>query len=194
MHRLRIIGNEKQTVDLDKDILHIGRDPSNDIVLNDETVGRHQAIIMVQEEEVSLVDLGRVNPTCVNGQPIAQRTVLRDLDKISMGAVEAELTNTATEGMTKAMRPIAPAQPAFSNNQAANNDATILVQSNECSDGDYKTVLSEAVKINSYTGGATGTAAGDANTPQKKPILLYLLISFLVVWGIASLAIIIWKM
>lgn len=52
----------------------IGRDPACDVLLNDGTVSRRHARIIVEENHASLEDLGSTNGTILNGAPLAPHT------------------------------------------------------------------------------------------------------------------------
>ena len=66
----------------------IGREADNDIVLEDETVSRHHARLLVEpgigNPQVYLQDVASVNGTFVNGERIV-RQLLQDEDHIAIG-------------------------------------------------------------------------------------------------------------
>ena len=66
----------------------IGREADNDIVLEDETVSRHHARLMVEpgigNPQVYIQDLATVNGTFINGKRIV-RQQLQDEDRIAIG-------------------------------------------------------------------------------------------------------------
>src|SRR3954470_18466776 len=49
-------GDEVLVVGIDQDLLHVGRSPSADIVLDDATVSRRHAVIARQDGETLLLD------------------------------------------------------------------------------------------------------------------------------------------
>jgi pSer/pThr/pTyr-binding forkhead associated (FHA) protein len=61
-----------------------GRDPRSDIFLDDVTVSRHHAEFRLERHELQVVDIGSLNGTYVNGQPI-DSAVLTNGDEIQMG-------------------------------------------------------------------------------------------------------------
>jgi len=61
-----------------------GRDPRSDIFLDDTTVSRHHAEFWLEQRELQVVDIGSLNGTYVNDQPI-DSTVLTNGDLIQMG-------------------------------------------------------------------------------------------------------------
>lgn len=67
----------------------IGRAPDNDIVLDDETVSRHHARILVEpgigNPQIYIQDLASANGVLVNGQRQV-RQLLHDEDRIVIGA------------------------------------------------------------------------------------------------------------
>jgi hypothetical protein len=65
----------------------IGRDPQNDVVLDDRRVSRKHAEIRLRLGRYTLYDLQSTNGTYVNGRRVAER-VLDDGDKISVGGLE----------------------------------------------------------------------------------------------------------
>jgi uncharacterized protein (TIGR02996 family) len=69
----------------------IGRDLSNDLVLADPTVADHHCQIMDHSDGWILEDLGSGCATIVNGARIRQPTVVRQGDRIYVGAFVLEL-------------------------------------------------------------------------------------------------------
>jgi len=64
----------------------LGRASSNRVVLRDDKVSRHHALVHSQgENEFWLVDLGSVNGTYVNGRRVVQPVQLRDGDRVQIG-------------------------------------------------------------------------------------------------------------
>ena len=64
----------------------IGRARDNQLVLSDEKVSRHHALIRTAEDETCwLVDLASANGTYVNDRRVEQAVLLRDGDRISIG-------------------------------------------------------------------------------------------------------------
>jgi pSer/pThr/pTyr-binding forkhead associated (FHA) protein len=66
----------------------IGRAPENSIQLNEPSVSRRHAELMLAGENCYLKDLDSTNGTLVNGQPVAT-VQLRSGDRIRFGKVEA---------------------------------------------------------------------------------------------------------
>lgn len=69
--------------------VRIGRDPSNQIVLNDDRyTSRYHAWITYESAKFWLEDLGSTNGTMLNGQVVEQREQLRSGDRIKIGETE----------------------------------------------------------------------------------------------------------
>ena len=72
----------------------IGRDASNDIVLDEEGVSGFHAELRVEDDDrVFLTDAGSINGTYVNGKQIKARTQLRAKDVIRINNIELELVD-----------------------------------------------------------------------------------------------------
>ena len=74
-------------VSLGPDPVLIGRDPQNDVVLDDRRVSRKHAEVRLRLGRYTLYDLQSTNGTYVNGRRVAEK-VLEDKDKISIGGLE----------------------------------------------------------------------------------------------------------
>ena len=70
---------------LEGDQLTIGRDATNDIVINDAEVSRRHARLTFQGGKYVLEDLGSTNGTFVNGQRLAGPRVLKAGEVVSFG-------------------------------------------------------------------------------------------------------------
>jgi pSer/pThr/pTyr-binding forkhead associated (FHA) protein len=106
-----------QTYDLTKDITTLGRDITNDIVINDPEVSRHHLRITRNVEGCTLEDLGSTNGTFVNGQRITGSRPLNNGDMIGLGeTVTLGYERVRQPGMgpdpvAPAAAPVAPQQP-----------------------------------------------------------------------------------
>jgi ABC-type multidrug transport system ATPase subunit/pSer/pThr/pTyr-binding forkhead associated (FHA) protein len=76
-----------ENIDLNKDHLVIGRDPSCDVVIPHPVVSKKHAEINKQNGKSLLVDLGSVNGTFVNGIRVKHHE-LQDLDRVVIGPSE----------------------------------------------------------------------------------------------------------
>lgn len=85
-----------QVIPLEKVDILIGRDTTNDIVIEDPEVSRTHARIFAQGRAYMIEDRGSTNGTAVNGQRIVAPQLLQHGDLITLG----ENTNLAFEGIT----------------------------------------------------------------------------------------------
>ncbi len=86
----------EQSFPVDVRWVRIGRDPSNQIVLNDDRyTSRYHAWVTYEGEHFFLEDLGSTNGTRLNGELVERREQLRSGDKIQIG--ETEMTFTLHE-------------------------------------------------------------------------------------------------
>lgn len=74
-----------QVYELNKDILTIGRDITNDITINDPEVSRHHMRLTRGAAGFTLEDLGSTNGTFVNGQRLTAPRPLSNGDLIGLG-------------------------------------------------------------------------------------------------------------
>jgi hypothetical protein len=90
-----------QTYDLNKDISTLGRDITNDIVINDPEVSRHHMRMTRGAGGYTIEDLGSTNGTFVNGQRLTGARPLRPGDMIGLG-------ETVTLAYEAASAPVIP--------------------------------------------------------------------------------------
>jgi len=83
-------GTVERQVRLSAEPLTVGRDPKNDIVLDDRRVSRRHAEIRLRLGRYTLYDLQSTNGTFVNGRRIAEM-VLSDDDRITIGGAELQI-------------------------------------------------------------------------------------------------------
>jgi hypothetical protein len=74
-----------QTFVLDQDLLTLGRDPNNVIVINDPQISRQHARITHQGGRMVLEDIGSTNGTFVNGMRLTNPHTLANGDVIGLG-------------------------------------------------------------------------------------------------------------
>ena len=69
---------------LEGEQLTVGRDATNEIVINDSEISRRHARLTFQGGKYVLEDLGSTNGTFVNGQPV-RRVALTDGTRVTLG-------------------------------------------------------------------------------------------------------------
>ncbi|MBC7872316.1 MAG: FHA domain-containing protein, partial [Chitinophagaceae bacterium] len=74
-----------QTYDLNKDIVTLGRDITNDIVINDPEASRHHLRLTRGADGFNIEDLGSTNGTFINGQRLSGVRPLNRGDMIGLG-------------------------------------------------------------------------------------------------------------
>jgi pSer/pThr/pTyr-binding forkhead associated (FHA) protein len=79
-------GDDVVLVALDRAVLHLGRSPSADIVLDHVTVSRRHAVLSEENGRTVLLDDRSRNGVLVNGERVG-RAVLRNGDVIHLGEV-----------------------------------------------------------------------------------------------------------
>lgn len=68
-------------------VLTIGRDTTNDIIIDDVKISRHQAQLIISDSgKCSIVDLGSTNGTYVNNHRISGEVTLSDGDIVTIGS------------------------------------------------------------------------------------------------------------
>lgn len=74
-----------QVYELNKDVITVGRDIANDIVINDPEVSRHHMRLTRGAGGFTLEDLGSTNGTFINGQRLTGAKPLNPGDLIALG-------------------------------------------------------------------------------------------------------------
>jgi predicted component of type VI protein secretion system len=109
-----------QAYDLNKDIVTLGRDITNDITINDPEVSRHHMRLTRGAGGFTVEDLGSTNGTFVNGQRLTGARPLRNGDMIGLGetvtlayeGVAVSAAGYTDDPMSAATSPNTPAAPA----------------------------------------------------------------------------------
>jgi hypothetical protein len=83
-----------QVYELANDVITLGRDITNDIVINDPEVSRHHCRLTRTPSGYTLEDLGSTNGTFVNGQRLSAARPLSNGDMVGLG----ETVTMAYEG------------------------------------------------------------------------------------------------
>ena len=84
---------------LNQQVTSAGRAPESNVFLDDVTVSRHHAEFRRERGELRAVDVGSLNGTYVNGQPV-DATVLTDGDEITMGKFRLVVLSGPAAGLT----------------------------------------------------------------------------------------------
>lgn len=108
---------------LEGDQLTIGRDSTNEVVINDSEISRRHARLTFQGGKYVLEDLGSTNGTFVNGQRLAGPRVLKAGEVVSFGEqivlvfevstfdAGATIASPRAAAVPSASRPVAPPPP-----------------------------------------------------------------------------------
>jgi len=108
---------------LEGDQLTIGRDSTNEVVINDSEISRRHARLTFQGGKYVLEDLGATNGTFVNGQRLAGPRVLKAGEVVSFGEqivlvfevstfdAGATIASPRAAAVPSASRPVAPPPP-----------------------------------------------------------------------------------
>ncbi len=79
----------------------IGRDPDSALWIDDSSVSRHHARILIAGNDVTLEDLRSKNGTFLNGRKVGQRSSLSDGDRIRIGEQEIVFRSMLRLGTTQ---------------------------------------------------------------------------------------------
>ena len=132
--------NAGQVYPLEKTELSIGRDLSNDIIVNDPEVSRRHLRLFLQGNQYGVEDLGSTNGTFVNGQRLAGPYVLHPGEFLTLGerinfvyemvdtdatvaSIGTQLRQEAPAQVEQPQLPVAPppfSTPSYSTSQPAN--------------------------------------------------------------------------
>ena len=101
MSKLYIIEgpNEGQPFDFSKDTVFVGRNPENDIQINDNSVSRKHLKVSQRDGKFYIQDLMSRNGTFINGQPLrpGQELEVQVGHPITMGSVQFSLDTLLPE-------------------------------------------------------------------------------------------------
>ncbi|MCG5053494.1 MAG: FHA domain-containing protein [Myxococcales bacterium] len=87
MHKLIIEDDEGKSVvvPLIRDEITVGRQEGNTVRLTEQNISRHHARFVRQDGTLFVEDLASYNGIRLNGEPVKQRTALKDGDQIAIG-------------------------------------------------------------------------------------------------------------
>ena len=95
-----------QAFEIRNDVTTLGRDISNDIVLNDRETSRHHLRLIRSGDTLTIEDLGSTNGTFVNGKRVSGVTPLQNGDMIGLGeTVTLALESVSAGGEVPASAP-----------------------------------------------------------------------------------------
>ncbi len=103
-----------QAFEISKEVTTLGRDITNDIVINDRETSRHHLRFMRSGDTMTIEDLGSTNGTFVNGKRVSGVTPLQNGDMIGLGetvTLALELYHGAQVPASATPEPPAPTPP-----------------------------------------------------------------------------------
>lgn len=99
---------EGQVYPLEEDEVLIGRDPACEITLEDRTLSRQHAKILINGDNLTIEDLGSVNGVLVNGVKVSSGELKID-DRLTLGNIELHLRPATDE--TSPVEKLSPPLP-----------------------------------------------------------------------------------
>ncbi|NLN39846.1 MAG: FHA domain-containing protein [Smithella sp.] len=100
---LRFKGEVVQEIELDKDIISIGRKADNNIIIDNQAVSSHHAIIEKQGDQLFVEDLKSLNGTYLNGRAVKRSEIFNgDIIIIGIHALEILLDKDRFENAKNA--------------------------------------------------------------------------------------------
>lgn len=78
----------QQIYRIEKPVINIGRQLSNDIIVEDKRVSRYHAQLKYQDGHFAIFDLGSTNGITINGTPHMRQHVLRNGDRFTIGSYD----------------------------------------------------------------------------------------------------------
>ena len=86
---IRLPQAQQQIYRIEKNVINIGRQLSNDIIVEDKRVSRYHAQIKYQPDgQFVIFDLGSTNGITINGTPHMRQHVLRNGDRFTIGSYD----------------------------------------------------------------------------------------------------------
>ncbi|MDQ7033764.1 MAG: FHA domain-containing protein [Anaerolineae bacterium] len=99
-----------QVYELTNEVTNLGRDITNDIVINDREASRHHLRFMRGADGFTIEDLGSTNGTFVNGKRVTGATPLKNGDMVGLGETVTLQFEVVRPGAAPA-QPVQAAQP-----------------------------------------------------------------------------------
>lgn len=85
---IRMSNGGQQVYRIEKSAINIGRQVTNDIIVEDKKVSRYHAKIQYQNGDFTIYDLGSTNGITVNGVPNLRQYTFRDSDRFTIGSYD----------------------------------------------------------------------------------------------------------
>ncbi len=116
MYRLEVHDGQGRITNFvleDDKTISIGRNPGNDIVLDDASVSRSHCLLYVSPVGIEIEDLGSTNGVEVRGERIAARTAVPLEDELTIGKLRCYLRELGAAGSPDetTMQPFAQRTP-----------------------------------------------------------------------------------
>ena len=92
--------DQSKTYPVDQNRINIGRDASNDIVLESDRVSGFHCSLFMEADGVYLADLGSSNGTFINGAPLLGKVKLQAWDTLSLADVKLIVADTESRSPT----------------------------------------------------------------------------------------------
>jgi predicted component of type VI protein secretion system len=135
-----------QVYELTSEVTNLGRDITNDIVINDREVSRHHLRFMRGADGFTIEDLGSTNGTFVNGKRVTGATPLKNGDMVGLGETVTLQFEVVRPGGVQPAQP-APAQTVPSTYQPP---AQQLTYTPPAEDDRYKPQQPAQGQVNPY--------------------------------------------
>ena len=88
MNKINLVLNEEQVFSFQQKIINIGRDPSCELLINDDTISAYHARISFHHNQWWLEDLNSTNGTYLNMEMVTKPTVLINKDEFQCGSTK----------------------------------------------------------------------------------------------------------
>lgn len=179
---------------LDKNEMFLGRDLSNDIVINDPEISRRHSRLYMQGNSFAVEDLGSTNGTFVNGQRLMGPNMLRPGDVITFGermslVFESSDFDQDATMVSPAARPayddqgVPPAQvytppPSYTPAQAASYPAPASQQ--------------PARPVDAYAGQVPSAYAPEVPAERRSPVI-WIIVAAVVLLSCLCVAVLLWN-